>query len=485
MDAHPDGGVVVCGGGLAGLTAAVSALEDGVPVTLIEKAPELGGTTAISGGLIWTFRDYEDIRRDIPAGDAALQWMVHDTVADGRAWLARQGANLGPEESLLGHGWGRIMDPPQAVAALADRFNALGGRLMLGTALHQLDVRGGRLRGLVALRDGGTIDLPAAAVILATGGFQGNPELLSRYVLPDPSNLVLRANPWSTGDAFLAATAIGAAATSGLSTFYGHALTAAPARYSKLEFRDVSQYYGQAAVALNLDGERFCDESDGTGEEVVNQHLARQRLGRGFYVIDRRLLESFPIQGLEIAIKSMIDRARTAKAAVVEAPSLEDLCRQLGEHGICAPKALRTLQEFNAAITGGQADLLTPQRRRRRTPLTEAPFYAVGVQAAITFTMGGLAIDEQARVLWRAGSSSPSVAAPITRAFSEDRAGLIAIGSDYRQSAIRGLYAAGCDTGNISHLGYLGGLATALTTGRMAGRNAAALVKNEQMGGTP
>jgi succinate dehydrogenase/fumarate reductase flavoprotein subunit len=469
--------IVVCGSGLSGLTAAVSALEIGASVDLIEKAPEIGGTTVLSGGLIWTFRDYEQIRHDIPAGDAALQWLVHDSVSDARTWLEGLGAKLGPEESLLGHGFGRIMDPPQAIATLASRFESLGGRLHLGTALHSLIVEKGVVLGVHALRDGVPVDF-TGSVVLATGGFQGNPELLTRYVLPDPSNLILRANPWSTGDAFLAATQIGAAVSAGLNTFYGHALTAAPARYSKLEFRDVSQYYGQASVALNLDGERFADESEGTGEEVLNQHLARQRNGCGFYVIDRRLLESFPIQGLEVAIGTMIDRARHARAPIVEAQTLEELCTGLVPFSVPEAKALRTLRDFNAAIEAGRADELRPARRGRRTPLTQAPFYAVGIQAAITFTMGGLAVDDNCRVLWRSGTSSPLVNPPITRAFMEPAAGLVAIGSDYRQSPIRGLYAAGCDTGNISHTNYMGGLAAALTTGRTAGRAAASYQTN-------
>lgn len=475
MAEHRNDGVLVCGGGLAGLTAAVSALEAGAPVTLIEKAPELGGTTAISSGLIWTFRDYEQLREDIPAGDPALQWMVYDTVAEGRSWLARQGATLGPEEQLLGHGLGRVMDPPQAIAALAARFRALGGNLVLETALESLIVVEGSVRGVRAVRGSTFIDLPASAVVLATGGFQGNPELLSRYVLRDPSNVILRANPWSTGDAFIAARGVGAAATAGLSTFYGHALTAPPARFSKLEFRDVSQYYGQAAVALNLDGERFADESEGTGEEVLNQRLAHQPKGKGFYIVDRRLLESRPIQGLEIVIKTILDRARKVKAPIVEAPTLNKLCAGLAQFGACEAKALRTLLDYNAAIQGGRADELTPSRRARRDALSEAPFYAVGVQAAITFTMGGLAVDDQCRVLRRSGSTSSMVAPPITRSFTNVDKASIAIGADYRQASIPGLYAAGCDAGNFSHRSYMGGLAVGLTSGRVAGRNAAML----------
>src|SRR5450759_3298293 len=90
--------VVVCGGGLAGLTAAVTALENGVAVTLREKAPELGGNTARAGGMIWTYSEYDRIRGEIPNGDAVLQGLVYDNIDAARNWLASQGATLGPDQ---------------------------------------------------------------------------------------------------------------------------------------------------------------------------------------------------------------------------------------------------------------------------------------------------------------------------------------------------------------------------------------------------
>lgn len=469
--------LIVCGGGLSGLSAAVTALEVGTAVTLIEKAPVLGGTTAISGGLIWTFADYEQVRSDIPDGDPALQWLVYDTIDDARTWLAAHGAKLGPDEPMLGYGRGRTIDPVQTVGVLAEHFQRLGGTLLLETALDSLVERDGVVRGVRLARDGRVWEEPAGAVVLATGGFQGNPELLARYVLSDPDNVILRANSWSTGDGFLAATQIGAAASSGLDTFYGHALTAPPARFSKFEFRDVSQYYGQASVALNLRGRRFADESEGNGEEVLNQHLARQPQGRGFYIIDQDVLASVPIQGLEIVTKTIINRARTAGAPIVEANTIEDLCRGLVPFGVPEQQALRTLQEFNALVAAGRAAELEPARQQHRKPLSAPPFYAVPVKAAITFTMGGLRIDERARVLRRSGSTSSASATPVARAYTDLTGASVTIGEDYRQMPIGGLFAAGCDAGNISHFGYMGGLATALATGWTAGREAAQLIK--------
>lgn len=467
--------VLVFGGGIAGLAAAVTALENGAAVTLLEKAPQVGGTTQYSGGLLWTFGDYDDARAKVPDGDAALQWLVFDSLEESCTWLQNLGVRLGEPERVLGHGHGRSMDPAQLIEKLADRFAALGGELILETALESLVCRDGSIVGAIVQNGGHLRGHPARAVILATGGFQGNAELLARYVLRDPDNVVLRASPWSTGDAFIAATSIGAAASPGLNTFYGHAL-AAFARYSPAQFRDVSQYHGGISVALNLDGERFADETEDTGEEALNQSLARQRKGRGVYIVDDSAMDLHPIQGRESVTRSILQRARSAGGTVIEAATLEDLCKALAPLGIPGEYALKTLREFNTAITSGRADELTVPRQRLRNALVRAPFRAVAVQSAITFTMGGLWTDERARVLRRSGTTSSFGTVPVERAYTEGNARVVALGNNYRQTPIPGLYAAGNDVGNISHFGYMGGLASALTTARVAGREASKLV---------
>ena len=470
--------VVVCGGGLSGLTAAVSALESGVPVTLLEKGCELGGNAILSGGMIWTYADFDRLRADIPNGDAMLQWMVYENIDAARNWLATQGVDLGPDQSCHeDFGRGRQMQPPQAIAALGERFTALGGELRLESALDSLVTENGAIRGVRVARGDRVEDEPASAVVLATGGFQGNSDLLTRYVLHNPSNLYLRSNPWSTGDAFIAATRIGAAVSPGMRNIYGHALAAPPARFTKWEYRDVSQHYGQQSVAVNLRGTRFADESIGGSEDTLNQSLAHQPQGRGFYIIDQDLMDSNDMHASKVVTRVIVERARAAGASVIVGDSIADLCRKLAPFGVPESRLVRELGEFNHLIETGRADELSPPRRGNRRALRRAPFHAVGVKASITFTMGGLQIDERARVVRRTASSSPLAAIPPARALNESDAPTLTIGTEYRQSAIAGLYAAGCDVGNISHFEYAGGLAPALATGRIAGRNAAGFLR--------
>lgn len=472
--------IIVCGAGLAGLTAGVSALENNARVTLVEKSPEVGGTALLSGGLLWTFADYEEMRSKVPLGDAALQWLVQDTLDGAMTWLEAQGARLGPIEHVLVHGRGRPIEPAQTIQALADRFVALGGELRFETAVEGLVMREGKVCGVRLTEGERVFEEEAAAVVLATGGFQGDPELVSRYILKDSKNLILRANPWSTGDGFRAATAAGAAPSFGLGTFYGHALAAPPARYEQINVRSMSQYYGLISVAINLNGERFADETEGTGEESLNQKLAVQPGARGFYIIDHSAIDITPIQGRPDVTRAILDRARAAGGVILVADTLEELAAELGAAGVPKERALATLVEFNTFVENGRGGELDPPRRGHQVPLRHAPFYAVAVQAAITFTMGGLQIDERGRVLRRAASSSPFLLPPEERAYVDSEPLMIRIGSAYRQSVIPGLFAAGCDTGNISHGGYVGGLATALTTGRAAGCEAARYVATRQ-----
>jgi succinate dehydrogenase/fumarate reductase flavoprotein subunit len=294
--------------------------------------------------------------------------------------------------------------------------------------------------------------------VLATGGFQGNAELLARYVTPEAQHLYLRGNPWSTGDGLLAAQATGAATTPSLGTFYGHAMTAPPARFGADRFQEMSHKYGPMAVALNLDGLRFADESAGTGEETLNIAIARQRQATAAFVFDaataRRPYDAGPLAQV------IVERARQAGGLVAQADTLEDLAGQMQAWGFPAPAVVRTLRAFNAAVAAGEGALLHPPRRGQPYAVTEAPFTAALVRSAITFTCGGLAVDLDMRVLRRSASVSmlPLVKAPA---------------DELQVTPVPGLFAAGCDVGGVSGASYMGGLAQALVTGRVAGVQAA------------
>jgi len=227
------------------------------------------------------------------------------------------------------------------------------------------------------VRLGETVSAP---LILATGGFQGDAALVAEHIGP-AAPLRLRANPWSSGDGLRAAVASGAELSAGMSEFYGRNMP--DADFSEEQFVPLAQLYGRVARVFNEVGEEFFEDEVSWSENDLVQATARQPGARAWYVLDDKAL---------------------ADPAVADKVTL-------------APTRIDPSELPFDAPAGARA--------------------AVRVKPGITHTIGGLRIDEQARV----------------------------IGTD-------GLFAAGADAGGISTGGYASGLAAALVFGRIAAETA-------------
>ena len=454
-----DADVVVVGGGMAGLVSAARALDSGAErVVGLEKGHRLGGSMAFSGGAIWTFGSYEELRELAPDGKAELQKLLADSLDGCFEWLAAQGVEFS-EMQIDIPGDGRQIEPASFVETMRKAVEDAGGTVHLNTPMTRLRTDAdGTVVGVTARdADGETVDVDAGAVVLATGGFQGNERLVQQYITDDPDRLWLRSNPWSTGDGFEAAVDVGAKVTTGLDTFYGHNMAAPPAEFRPVHFREASQYYGPKAIAVDANGERFADESRSENEETLMQATVERAGGRAYYVLDSDLYESSFHAG---HVGTMVERAAEFGAPVVEADTLSDLGDAMAEWGVDGDRVVETVRTFNDAIERGAADALDPPRRRYRTAFDAPPYHAVAVQAGITFTMGGLDVTPSCEVVNRAESSSALAYFP-----NEMR--------DVRVEPIPGLYAAGTDVGNVMNYRYLGGLAVAVVTGVTAGDAAA------------
>ena len=148
-------------------------------------------------------------------------------------------------------------------------------RCIQSTALEALlDDAAGRVTG-VRVSSSGEL-LAADAVILASGGFAGDPELVGRHIIGGPGRMRVRAHPRSTGDGFRAALQKGALASAGLDEFYGRNLPAPPADFPPEQFVEVSQLYGRYAVAVNASGERYADEGADWSETALTRATAHQ-----------------------------------------------------------------------------------------------------------------------------------------------------------------------------------------------------------------
>jgi fumarate reductase flavoprotein subunit len=433
--------IIVVGGGFAGLVAALRAVELGARVTLLEKGDRLGGSFVYSSGYVWSYKDLRTFRREAPGGDTALQRLILEGLEPSLEWLEDQGVTPLTRETGNPLTIGAGFDPQRTVVALAHRITASGGRVLPGRVLDGLVVDPeGRIDGVRLASGEGQRTERADAVILASGGFAGNPELVGRYIIRGPGRMRLRAHPWSTGDGFLAALEVGALASAGLDEFYGRNLPAPPADFTPEEFVEVSQLYGRYAVAINRSGERYADEAADWSETSLARATARQADLRAWYVLDAAGLRK---RVRDRTVEGMVETARRVGGTVLRAESPQELADGLSKHGVPGATLLRTLDAYNAALADGTGGELSPPRSGPAAPVQVPPFVAVEVAPAITHTIGGLAVDEGCRVLRR---------------------------RDGRP--LPGLYAAGVEVGGVSVGGYTSGLASALVFGKTAAESA-------------
>jgi succinate dehydrogenase/fumarate reductase flavoprotein subunit len=349
---------------MAGLAAAARLRELGVRPTLMEKGTRPGGSMLLSSCVIWRYREWETFRSECPTGDPALQRAVWEQLDDAIAWLESLGAPVVWQETGNPQTVGKRFDPRGLTDALV---RAAASELATCTCMSMVN------------------EHAATCVILATGGFQGDAELVSENVRP-ARPLRLRANPWSSGDGLRYALGRGGALSAGMDEFYGRNMP--DADFTEADFVSQAQLYGRYARVFNDRGEEFFTDEVSWSENDLVQATARQPNARAWYVVDDRAL-------------AQQVRDRTVADMVAAAPTRIDL-----------------------------SELPFPPPAGARA--------AVRVSPGITHTIGGVRVDDRARVL------------------------------DDADRPVDGLFAAGADVGGISAGGYASGLAAALVFGRIA-----------------
>lgn len=134
----------------------------------------------LSGGAVWTYNSVESIRAADPGGDPVLQELLVNSFEEGLEWLEELGATTkDPEYDLPGHG--RAIDPADFTQLMVDHVERTGGELRLETPMLNLLSEDGAVVGTI-VGDEDRSKVRADAVILATGGFQGNEELIERHI---------------------------------------------------------------------------------------------------------------------------------------------------------------------------------------------------------------------------------------------------------------------------------------------------------------
>jgi succinate dehydrogenase/fumarate reductase flavoprotein subunit len=440
-----DADLLVLGAGMAGFTTAARASELGLRVILIEKGETPGGSAILSGGYVWTASSLEVLRNEDPDGSKELASVLVQDFEPGLDWVRSLGVGTEERVEILGIGYGHQVNMAQYFDRCSSVIEGRGGHILLGVDTSELVESSGQIAGLLVHRGSEAALLLAPAVALCTGGFQANDEMVSRFITERTDRLLLRSNPYSTGDGIsLGIDAGGALTEDAMQGFYGHLFPSPIGNLDEAHYTLLSQYHSDHGVLIDSKGYRFTDESRGdhsNTQEVLNVDGAR-----AYLVIDERIrreevLRAF-VPGLEMDVDKLVEGASQG-ARYASASSIEELTEAMAKWGVPAEVAQATLLEFNSGVAGGRGHQLHPPRRGRQRPLEEPPFAAIEVMPAITFTYGGLRTDTDGRVL------------------------------DGRGQAIPGLYAAGADMGGVFRQGYAGGLARGLVFGLRAAGAAA------------
>lgn len=443
-DAPTEVDVLVCGAGMAGLCAGVVAAEAGARTLVVEKGAAPGGSMRMSGGTIWTAPDMAVMERFVPGGDRVRQRRLVDGLRPGLDWLVDHGVGIvGPIDSE--RQVGAEVDVHDLTDRLVAAIAAAGGTLLTDASLVAIDPRdAGRLLVTVRGPGGRERSIAAGAVVVATGGFGSDPGLTEQHLGPFAASMLTRACERDTGDGLRAVLAAGGHATASMATFYGHTMPALPADPPPDRWTAVTQYYTQDAWLINERGERFFDESRSMADETAPFEIVRQPGGRAWVVMDRRIHDEDPLPGRSPSpVARLFAAAADAGAPVVVAASIEELADGLAARGVDRAGFQATVTAFEQAVALGRTAELPIPRRGSPFALVEPPFRAIEVRAGITFTLGGIAVDSDLRVL------------------------------DHEQRPIPRLYAAGADAGGTYDAGYMGGLVLGLVQGRAAGAHAA------------
>jgi tricarballylate dehydrogenase len=490
--------VVVVGGGNAAMCAALSARESGAHVLVLEKAPEgwRGGNGFFTaGGFRFAFKSFDELRTligDLSDQEAAQMEVdpytednfyddlmrVTEDCADpdmalllvresqntvrwmkerGIRWIpmfGRQAYKVGGKFRFWGGlvleavgGGPGLIDMEYASAAKAGidvRFEAKVTRLVT-------DDRGG-LTGVVVRTPDGTETITAGAVVLAAGGFEANPEMRTRYLGPNWELARVRGTPYNTGDGIRMAIDIGALPWGHWSGCHSVQWDLNAPWHGDRKVGDNFQKHSYpVGIIVNLRGERFVDE----GADFRNYTYVKY----GRAVIGQPRRTAFQIFDQKV-VDILREEYRIREVTKAEADTFEELARKLE---IDVPGFVKTMNDFNAAVMKdvpfnpavkdgkGTRGLAVPKSNWAQ-PLDTPPYVGYAVTTGITFTFGGLKIDDEARVI------------------------------DCEQRAIPGLFAAGELVGGLFYHNYPGGagLMAGAVFGRIAGRSAA-----RAAGGTP
>jgi tricarballylate dehydrogenase len=483
--------VIVVGAGNAALCAALAAREQGARVLVLERAPESesgGNSRFTAGAMRFAYDGVEDLKALMPdltpdeiattdfgaygddryfddmfrvtqyRTDPELVELLVRRSKSTMLWMREKGVRFAPiygRQAFKIDGkfkfWGGLtVEAHGGGPGLVDALTAAARE-------RQIEIRY-EARAIELLFDGKSVtgvkvrhagDRPeaiaAGAVVLASGGFEGNPEMRTRYLGPGWETAKVRGTRFNTGDGIAMALAIGAASYGNWSGCHAVGWERNAPEFGDLAVGDQFQKHSYPfGIMVNAEGKRFVDE----GADFRNYTYAKY----GRVVLNQP--GQFAWQVFDRKVKHLLRAEYNIRQVTkVAAATLEALAPQL--EGVDAEQFLKEIAAYNAAVDdaipfnpnvkdGRRTRGLAVDKTNWANRIDEPPFEAYAITCGITFTFGGLRVNSDAQVV------------------------------DYDLRPIPGLYAAGELVGGIFYFNYPGGagLMSGSVFGRIAGDSA-------------
>ena len=485
--------VCVAGAGNAALCAAISAAEKGARVLVLERAPhsENGGNSRFTaGGFRFVYSGVDDLRDLCDLSESEIEMSEFGSYTEDQffddmfrvtefrcdpdlvevlvrnslptiRWLHDRGVRFVPmygRQAFKTDGkfrfWGGLSveargGGPGLVDMETEIAKQAGVEIRYAAKVTGLLYDGERVEGVVVRENGKIGEIRARSVVLATGGFEANPEMRSRYLGRDWELAKVRGTRFNTGAGIRMAIDIGAAPYGNWSSCHAVAWDLNAPEFGDLAVGDQFQKHSYPfSIIVNLDGERFLDE----GADLRNYTYAKY----GRTILEQSNQTAWQI--FDAKVQHLLrDEYHIRQITKVSANTIEELAEILyHEHGMNRDQFVRTVADFNAAVhsdipfdptikDGRSTDGLAVKKSNWAMTLDTPPFEAYGVTCGITFTFGGLRITPNAEVL------------------------------DEDLEPIPGLFAAGELVGGLFYHNYPGGtgLMNGSVFGRIAGNSAA------------
>ena len=439
--------IVVVGGGGAGLSAALAATEKGAKVILLEKMPMVGGNTNYATGGI-NAADTK-IQKQLGIEDSAELYYA-DTMKGGKNlnnptllkklteeskniidWLIAKGTDLTEVSFSGGQSVKRIHRPtggkavgPVIVDALNSNLEKLGVDLRTDSEVVKILKKDGKVHGVLVKSKGKEYQIHSKAVIMATGGFGANPEMVSEYN-PNLKGFGSTNNPAITGEGIKLVQEVGGDLVD-MNQIQTH-----PTVVHNATDMITESVRGEGAILVNREGKRFINELE--TRDVVSKAELAQTGKSAFLIFDQGTRENLS------AINGYVKKGLTK-----ESDTVEGLAKIIGMN---AKELKSTIERYNGFVKNGEDKDFAKKGLPRE--IVKAPFYAIEVSPAVHHTMGGVRINDSTEVLDKDGKAIP------------------------------GLYAAGEITGGVHGGNRIGGNAVTDITvfGKIAGEKAAENIK--------